>query len=493
MSDVFDLTHLAPRHEYFGLWAIEVPKFLAACAAADRQKADYKPQVLVCRMQDDEGDHVPLGNGHTLAVYNISGVMMKSAMFSDEMSTAQMAQAIDKGRCDPNEAGAMFVFDTPGGTVAGTSDLAQAIARYCTEKPGMGYVQDLCASAGYWSASACPVLYANHGTALVGSIGTFMGLYDFSGMLGQAGVKAKVYKSGPLKGAGFPGAEITPEQDAGFQSLVNDIQEHFAASVQTARNLSPEQMAAATTGSVFTAATALKMGLIDGIKSFDQAFVELETHAMANLKNLTTGKGQLRDLIRLEDEEAKPGEKNPNDSTAAGEKKDPNDSTVSGQKVEEEEKKDEAAASAAVKPNRSVAMSEPTTKAASLKELKAALPKANAEFIVKAMEDGLTVAAAKDRYIEAMEARAEQLAASGKPTGVKPLATRTGTDTSADTGDAVSTLKAAADVFRKAPYNLNREQAWARACRENHEAREAYVELYNSAKSRTEKKALRYA
>jgi ClpP class serine protease len=93
-----------------------------------------------------------------------------------------------------------------------------------------------------------------------------------------------------LKAAGFPGAKITPEQDAYFQSIVDETQKYFAQGVATGRGMSVESVNKAATGAVFLAGEALDMGLIDGIKSFDDCLARM-SELLAQRQQASTSPG----------------------------------------------------------------------------------------------------------------------------------------------------------------------------------------------------------
>lgn len=291
---------VARLDEYFGLWAIEASRGLAmfnharSLDLASHVETTTKPRpsafirsiAAIAMPEDapatndgsgddsvDEAATVPQGS---IAVINIVGTLMKQQSSLDEStSTIVLRKQIREVKDDPRFVGAILCMDSPGGSVAGTSDLGDDIAALAAAKPVIGHVQDLCASACYWAASQCTEIYANNPTALVGSIGTFIGTYDYSKMCEKEGIAAKVYATGPLKGAGFPGAEITPEQDKYFQGIVDNTQRYFAEAVAKGRGMSMETVNKVATGAAFLAGEALDAGLIDGIKSFDQCLTRM--------------------------------------------------------------------------------------------------------------------------------------------------------------------------------------------------------------------------
>ncbi len=116
---------------------------------------------------------------------------------------------------------------------------------------------------------------------------------------------------------------------------------------------------------------------------------------------------------------------------------------------------------------------------ASLKDLKAAQPKAGADFLVKCLEDGLTVAAATTRYLEQLEASHEELKAKSKLIGTQALGGGNKADAAATAGEDFSEL-----VKQKmaASPNMTRRDAIKAAARENPEAHAAFVSNCPKAK-----------
>ncbi|MCE9605074.1 MAG: S49 family peptidase [Planctomycetia bacterium] len=293
---IADLTgvQFARLDEYCGLWSIEPTRGLALfdrCAntdllahvlAAGTRRVQSKMKTLAVAGPNAQS---PL----QIAVITIAGTLMKQESSLDSSSsTIQLKRDISQAANDATIGGIMLVIDSPGGSVAGTADLAAAVSAANLKKPVHAFGEDLVASAAYWVASQTERFTANDNTALIGSIGTFIGTYDASAAAAMKGMKAKVYATGPLKGAGFPGAAITPEQDAYLQSIVDQTQQHFADAVSAGRKMSPDQVKQVATGGVFVAQNALKLGLIDGIESFDAAMSAL-TSAIQQRANSTTG------------------------------------------------------------------------------------------------------------------------------------------------------------------------------------------------------------
>jgi signal peptide peptidase SppA len=217
----------------------------------------------------------PGENGKSVAQVPIRGTMMKGVPFFGGTSTALAGQAIRQAAADPNVSGILLHIDSPGGTVAGTADLAREVRDAKRRKPVWAHVADMAASAAYWVASQADQIYANAPTALVGSIGTVLTVYDQSAAAEAQGIKPHVFATGPLKGAGAPGTPVTEEHQSYFQGIVDAMQPHFDAAVRGGRGMSADELAAVRTGGVFAAPKALELKLIDGIRSFDRTLEAL--------------------------------------------------------------------------------------------------------------------------------------------------------------------------------------------------------------------------
>jgi signal peptide peptidase SppA len=225
---------------------------------------------------------VAVKGGKNVAVIPLSGTLMKGMPFFSGTSTVAARQAIRDASADPTVSAILLAIDSPGGTVAGTADLAadvRAAQRGKNAKPVWAHVDDLAASAAYWGASAAGAVYANSDTALVGSIGTVLTMYDLSKKAEAEGVVPRVFATGDLKGAGTPGTPITDAQAGHFQSIVNGLQASFDADVMRGRGLSKSALAEAKTGGVFRAEDAVRMKLIDGIQPMGRTIEALAAAA----------------------------------------------------------------------------------------------------------------------------------------------------------------------------------------------------------------------
>lgn len=268
--------------QYFGMWAVEQSRFrqmlarlqgvdLAAHIAANQDRNVSQPSVE----RLSEGSPSGTANQAVIAVLSIDGVMTKRGSSFGAAGSVYLRKEIRQAVADPGVDAILLVIDSPGGTVAGTADLAAEIKAASTKKPVYAQIEDCCCSAAYWVASQATKVYANDRTAIVGSIGTYLGLYDESEKFAADGIKPVLIATGEHKGAGFPGTEITDNQRAHFQGVIDQTQQSFADAVSSGRQLSAEEVEQLATGKVWLADQATQLGLIDGIQSRDTTLHEV--------------------------------------------------------------------------------------------------------------------------------------------------------------------------------------------------------------------------
>jgi signal peptide peptidase SppA len=279
LEEVIDISGINAPHmnQFMGIWAMREEDFQGALQAVSLMNLQVHVQqnMAAGTLQASNTDPRRYTIKDGIATFLIHGPMTKYlSSMQDGTSTVAMRKMIRQASNDQDVAAILTVFDTPGGSVAGTFDLAQEMADAKKKKPVYAYCEDLCASAGYWVASQATKVFA--GTmSLVGSIGTYGVIYDYSGMAAQKGIKAIVVRAGEFKGAGIEGTEITPEQRQEFQRTVNDLNEHFLKGVASGRGMSQKAVREIADGRVHIADQAKSLGLIDEVGSFQDVWSAL--------------------------------------------------------------------------------------------------------------------------------------------------------------------------------------------------------------------------
>jgi signal peptide peptidase SppA len=220
----------------------------------------------------------PSSASGNVAVINITGTLMKNPsvierLFFGATDMGELTSAVTAAASDKSISGIVLNISSPGGTVAGTPELAGAVASANQKKPVLAYVDDLAASAAYWIASQARGIYASR-QAVVGSIGVRMAMYDLSKAYEQAGVKVIPIDTGKFKSAGLAGTEITAEQQQMYQEIVDAHFRDFKSAVMSGRQMDEAAFGKVGDAQIFHASKARSVGLIDGISSLAEVIKE---------------------------------------------------------------------------------------------------------------------------------------------------------------------------------------------------------------------------
>lgn len=332
--DLGPVSSLPRIDQYFGVWSIDAARGSALFQhAASMDLAAHVASSKTPRLESsidmmDLTSPSDPARTQRIATVFATGTLTKAGTSIDSSSSlAQFRRDVRQVAADPSVDGILLLIDSPGGTVAGTADAAAAVAEAAAVKPVFAYVEDLAASAAYWIASQADTITANHATAMVGSIGTYLVVYDSSQAAKNAGIKAHLFTTGPLKGAGAPGTPITPEQAQHFQQMVEQTNQQFLLAIAKGRQLEAGYVETLATGATWLANEALSVGLIDQIAGLDQTVSQLQLEierrraAVAAVTPTHTEQTmqteQAQPVDEVVDEEAKPiEEEKPNEAPA---------------------------------------------------------------------------------------------------------------------------------------------------------------------------------
>ena len=165
--------------------------------------------------------------------------------------------------------------NSPGGGAAASQEIYHEVLRVRQEKKKkiIASVESVGASGAYYIASACDQIYAND-ASVVGSIGVIMEWTNYGELMRWAKLKNIVIHAGELKDAGDPSRDVTPKEQAYFQSLVDNMYGQFVHDVATGRHTSDDKIRPLATGQVWTGQQSLPLGLIDKVGGFRTALID---------------------------------------------------------------------------------------------------------------------------------------------------------------------------------------------------------------------------
>lgn len=197
---------------------------------------------------------------YSVAVLSARGVMARDVEgWYGCCDLGELAEEAEAADADANVRAIIIVIDSPGGTVNGTPEAAERIARL--DKPVMVWVEGEMCSAAYWLAASADYIAATP-SSITGSIGCVLAYYDESKFLSDIGVEVQVFRSGELKAAGYPGTTLTETEAAHFQSRVDSVGADFLAWVLQYR---PEMDLILADGRNVTGKEGFQLGIVDGL------------------------------------------------------------------------------------------------------------------------------------------------------------------------------------------------------------------------------------
>jgi len=199
-----------------------------------------------------DGNDLPL-LGRRVAVLPITGTIV---------SSEHAARTIDDLADDESIAAVVIRIDSPGGGIAPSQEIHDAIKRLRSSKPVVASMANTAASGGYYVAIACDSIMANPGS-LTGSIGVIFSWMTAEELMQKVGVRLEVVKSGPVKDMGTIAREPTKEERRLLEGIVEDAYQQFVDAVVAGRSMTRPEVLALADGRVFTGRQALGLGLVD--------------------------------------------------------------------------------------------------------------------------------------------------------------------------------------------------------------------------------------
>jgi protease-4 len=208
------------------------------------------------------GEGGPALFGPRLAIVELDGVII---------DVDDIVRDLKAYRENPSVRGIVLRINSPGGVVAPTQELHDAVLRLRQAgKPVVASLGSVAASGGYYVAVACDQIYANPGT-LTGSIGVIMQLANVEQLMKKVGVDSVVVKAGQFKDIGNFARSMTPEERRVMQTLLDDVHAQFIGAVAAGRRLPRDEVVRFADGRVFSGAQAKELRMVDALGGLEDA------------------------------------------------------------------------------------------------------------------------------------------------------------------------------------------------------------------------------
>lgn len=189
-------------------------------------------------------------------------------LFGATADVDDLVRLLDGVIKDPLAKAVVLRVNSPGGSAAASERLYLKVRELAAAKPVVAYIEEYGTSGAYMAVlSAAKILASN--SSIVGSIGVYTSVITYGGLLEKLGVRVYVFKSGGLKDVGSSFREPSEEDKRVLQSLVDGVFKLFKERVLAHRRVANESEV--LSGRPFLAEEAVRLGLIDGIGTLEDA------------------------------------------------------------------------------------------------------------------------------------------------------------------------------------------------------------------------------
>lgn len=218
---------------------------------------------------------------HT-AVIEIKGEIAAGADASAEFIVAAMRSAFE----DEGAKAIVLLVNSPGGSPVQAGIVYDEIRRLKAKyhKPVYAVVEETCASAAYYIASASDKIFVDK-ASIVGSIGVLMEGFGFTGLMDKLGVERRLLTAGENKGFMDPFSPQTDKQRAYAQVMLDQIHRQFIDAVKAGRGARLKETPELFSGLFWTGQQAIELGLADQLGNLD--FVAREVVKAEDLVDYT--------------------------------------------------------------------------------------------------------------------------------------------------------------------------------------------------------------
>lgn len=174
---------------------------------------------------------------------------------------------------DPKIKAIILEIDSPGGGITASDVIYKALMDFRASDPDRRVIalfEDVAASGGYYIAAAANHIIA-HPTTITGSIGVLISSLNLKEFGEKYGIRDSTIKSGANKDILNPWTDLTEEQRALLQAMIDEMHGRFVHLVAIGRNLEESKVREIADGRILSAEEALRHKLIDEIGYWSDA------------------------------------------------------------------------------------------------------------------------------------------------------------------------------------------------------------------------------
>ncbi|WP_079707877.1 signal peptide peptidase SppA [Paraliobacillus ryukyuensis] len=230
-----------------------------------------------------------------IAVLQVNGVIQEGSSSSLLATTSyhhrRFLEQLEKAGEDRRVNGIILNVNTPGGGVVESAEIHDKIVEIKEDydKPVYISMGNTAASGGYYISAPADKIVA-HKATLTGSIGVIMESYNFAELADKIGVDFNTIKSGEYKDIMSSYRDMTEDERAILQGMVDDMYDDFVQVIVDGRDLSEKRVRELGDGRVYTGEQAQAVGLVDALGSLDDTITMMkEEQDLANAQVVEYG------------------------------------------------------------------------------------------------------------------------------------------------------------------------------------------------------------
>ena len=244
----------------------EMKAILARLVGKDPEKMNFvSPELLMAQT----GWGTAYSEKGQIAVLYATGEISETT--KDGINCFNLVPEIVKLAEDDNVKGLVLRVNSPGGSVFGSSEIAEALQYFKSKKkPFAVSMGDYAASGGFWISADAERIFADPLT-VTGSIGIFGMIPEASGLAEKLGVNMQTVSTDPK--VAFPTLfrPMTEEQLGVMQRYIDRGYDRFVKRVAKGRNLPESKVRAIAEGRVWDGMKAKSIGLVDELGGLEDA------------------------------------------------------------------------------------------------------------------------------------------------------------------------------------------------------------------------------
>lgn len=211
-----------------------------------------------------------------ILVINVEGAIASGGgMYSpyNHEATLDILDSVDE---DPSIKGVILRVNSPGGGVYESAEIRHKILQLKekTDIPIWTSMGSMAASGGYYIAAPTDKIYAAEET-ITGSIGVIMSSLNMSKLFEKVGIEDTTIKSDKFKDIGSNSREMTDEDRAILQEMIDSSYNRFVEVLVEGRGMDEAEVRKIADGRIYDGAQALENNLIDEIGYFEDVVQDM--------------------------------------------------------------------------------------------------------------------------------------------------------------------------------------------------------------------------